>query len=758
MSSEIKSIESCLEKLANGNLSFNVDPAILKKSNDAGKMARLIQAILEDQRRKSTALVKLAKGDIAESIAEKSSGDELSKSINQAFLVIKSLKTDAEAVTVKIENGDTTAEVSSDRFPGAYNSIACAMNKSKETLLDSLKDAKRVVRALSVNDLTLRASTDCNGKFREFADDINLVCERLVNIQNAMFKVSKGDISDREVYQKVGKRSENDELVPAIISMTDSIGRLIAEASNINDQCSKGKLFGVRGNTEGLEGGFKTIIEGFNNALDLIANASGASISVLKSMAVNDYTKKVPEDFEGDCKFLADTINTVQSRLVSAQNVAMKISNGDISELENFRKVGRRSDNDQLVPSFTRMMESIQTLIDETNAIADAASEGNLDYRSDTATLNGEYANILNSFNVAFGSMREPLTEISGVLENAANGNHQFVAGTYNGVFGSLANDVNATITNIKTVAGQVTLALSQIEKGNLNTERVRKFKGEWNAVSIALNSINDKLNGLVSNIMSATEQVAAGSSQVATGSQALSEGATEQASSLEELTASITEIAAHTRLNAQNATQASTLAQTAKSNAERGNSDMKEMLASMRDINESSHNISKIIKVIDDIAFQTNILALNAAVEAARAGQHGKGFAVVAEEVRNLAARSAGAANETTTLIENSISLVQTGTKIADNTAKALDSIVDGVEKMVSIVDNIASASNEQATGIAQINQGVSQVSKVVQTNSATSEQSAAASEELSGQANLLRECVSKFTLKAAGSEDGTD
>jgi methyl-accepting chemotaxis protein len=265
-----------------------------------------------------------------------------------------------------------------------------------------------------------------------------------------------------------------------------------------------------------------------------------------------------------------------------------------------------------------------------------------------------------------------------------------------------------------------------------------------------AIGKMVDNLNEVMSNINSSAEQVASGSRQVSSSSMALSQGATEQASSIEQLTASLEEISAQTKHNADSANEANALAEAAKSNAVQGNTQMKEMQKAMDEINVSSSNISKIIRVIDDIAFQTNILALNAAVERARAGQHGKGFAVVAEEVRNLAARSANAAKETADMIEGSIKKADDGTKIANHTAEALDKIVQDVAKVAGLVGDIAVASNEQASGIAQVNQGIMQVSQVTQTNSATSQESAAASEELSSQAEVLKSQVSKFKLRS--------
>lgn len=288
-----------------------------------------------------------------------------------------------------------------------------------------------------------------------------------------------------------------------------------------------------------------------------------------------------------------------------------------------------------------------------------------------------------------------------------------------------------------------------EIANGSLDVEIDIDTKDEIGKLAKAFDIMVTNVNEVMTNINSASEQVASGAKQVSDSSMDLSQGSTEQASSVEELTASVEEISSQTQLNAEHAMNAKNISEEAKRNAERGNEDMEQMLVAMKEINESSSNISKIIKVIDEIAFQTNILALNAAVEAARAGQHGKGFAVVAEEVRNLAARSANAAKETTDMIEDSIRKAEDGTRIANETAVALHKIVDGVTEAANLINNIALASNEQAIAIEQINQGINQIADVVQNTSATSEETAAASEELSSQADLLQEQVQRFKLK---------
>jgi len=306
----------------------------------------------------------------------------------------------------------------------------------------------------------------------------------------------------------------------------------------------------------------------------------------------------------------------------------------------------------------------------------------------------------------------------------------------------SLYAAIRRMVDRLKEKAGLA----QQIAEGNLTTSVV--LSSERDVLGIALQGMTANLNEVLGQVQVSGEQIAAGSCQVSDASQSLSQGATESASSLEEISASLNQLASQTTTNAENANQANSLATEASHSAQQGSQQMQAMVGAMAEINEASQNISKIIKTIDEIAFQTNLLALNAAVEAARAGQHGKGFAVVAEEVRNLAARSAKAAEETSELIEGSVEKAANGSLIANQTADALSGIVSGISKVTDLVAEIAAASSEQAQGVSQISQGVSQIDAVTQQNTANAEESAAAAEELSGQATQLNEMLKRFTL----------
>ncbi len=304
----------------------------------------------------------------------------------------------------------------------------------------------------------------------------------------------------------------------------------------------------------------------------------------------------------------------------------------------------------------------------------------------------------------------------------------------------------------LKGMIQDIKYILGEMASGNFTVRSTcaDEYVGEYAEILGAMQRINRTLSNAFSRIGEASDQVANGADQVSNGAQALSQGATEQASSIEELSASIAEIASQVKQNAENAKKASESAEDAGTELLHSNEQMKTMVEAMGEISAKSSEISKIIKVIEDIAFQTNILALNAAVEAARAGAAGKGFAVVADEVRNLASKSAEAAKSTTVLIEQTITAVKNGSGIAESTANMMDQSAKATQKAVALIDEIAQASTQQAQSIEQVDVGVEQIAAVVQTNSATAEESAAASEELSGQAQVLKELLGKFKLNA--------
>jgi len=312
-------------------------------------------------------------------------------------------------------------------------------------------------------------------------------------------------------------------------------------------------------------------------------------------------------------------------------------------------------------------------------------------------------------------------------------------------------DEIGQTIGSCATFVKHVTdisEQLSKIAEGDLTTEV--ECLSNVDALGVGLQKMVDSMNEMFGDINASSAQVSSGSKQIADGAQSLAQGSTQQAATVEALSKSIVEIAEKTKDNADMANKAASLANTIMQNAQKGSGQMDEMTTAVREINQASQSISKVIKVIDDIAFQTNILALNAAVEAARAGQHGKGFAVVAEEVRNLAAKSAEAAKDTGGLIANSMEKAELGARIADDTAASLSEIVSGINESNQLISEIASASEVQSEGIAMINTSIDQVAQVVQQNSATAEESAAASVEMSGQADMLQDLISRFKLKS--------
>ena len=400
--------------------------------------------------------------------------------------------------------------------------------------------------------------------------------------------------------------------------------------------------------------------------------------------------------------------------------------------------------------SVDALMSNLKGVSTEIGGMVEAAADkGDLHYQIDCNKYEGGWREIMLGLNHIAEAVDKPIVEIRDAMASLDKGKFDvLVTGNYAGDFLVIKNAVNETIGDLAKYVQEIDNCLEAVSQGNLKRKITIDFNGDFNKIKQSINNITDTLYKTMSDISMASDQVLTGAKQISTSAMDLANGSNEQASSVEELNASIELINQQTHQNAVSAQDANDISNKSVLNAGEGNKTMKEMLEAMIKIKESSNNISRIIKVIEDIAFQTNLLALNAAVEAARAGEHGKGFAVVAEEVRSLAARSQTSVTETTGLIEDSISRVDLGSNMAEATSEALDIIVSNANEVLEIINNISVSSEEQAEAVSQVSLGLGQISKVVQSNSAISEETAAAAEELNSQAELLQQLVSYFKI----------
>ncbi|MBC3796042.1 methyl-accepting chemotaxis protein [Acetobacterium tundrae] len=655
-------ITDLFHKAELGDFDSEIPDDIIKRQDELGMLGLSFKKLSENIQENINTLEQISMGNLNVEVDVKSDKDSQSRSLLKVVDNLKNLESEVELLTDSATKGNLSVRGDADKFQGKYRDIVVGVNKTLDAVVEPLTMSADYVDKISKGNIPAKITATYNGDFNTIKQNLN--------------------------------------------SCIDNINALVADVNMLSNASTEGKLE-IQADESKHSGDYRKIIHGFNETLNSILAPINDARQVMTKMAANDYTIEMSGTYQGNMKEFAEEINLVHYRLLTVQDAFIRISKGDTSKLNEFIQVGKRSDNDKLMPSVIATLTTINNLIEESRNLAQAGVQGNLDVRSDVSKFEGGYREIVSGFNQTLDAIEKPITEAAQILEKMASGN------------------------------------LTDSVKGD--------YKGSYALIKDSLNGTMMSLNDILGNINTSADEVASGSKQVSYGSQALAQGATEQASLMQELSASIAEVANQTKENAFNANQANQLTLTAQKDAEHGNTQMQGMLQSMEAINESSSKISSIIMVIDDIAFQTNILALNAAVEAARAGQQGRGFAVVAEEVRTLAGRSAEAAKETTELIEGSIDKVRQGTVIANNTADSLNEIVTGVAKAAALVGKIDNASNEQTASINQINSAIDQVSQVVQTNSATAEESAAASEELYSQAELLKNMVNEFDLKSS-------
>ena len=521
------------------------------------------------------------------------------------------------------------------------------------------------------------------------------------SLKNVAKDVVKGNLSSSS---RTNLTDEIGELSNAIADMSDTFENILEDIESLSSRLDAGDI-SYRINTDRYEGTFKVTIAAINNAIEQLIQDSLYIVDRIKDFGEGNFKAEV-KDFPGDKRVIKDGVSAVQKAL---DDVYM-----DMFELIN------------------------------------AARNGQLDFRLDNNKYVGQWSEIIRGLNSFAESVVVPIKETQNALNQFSNGNFAHrITNEYKGEFNNIKNTVNFTAETIGSYISEISDVLIKMSNKDFDVSIDRQYLGDFEDIQQSVNLIVKNLNILTRDIISSAEQVSAGAKQISESSVSLAQGATNQSASVEKLNSIIKIISEQVEANVQGSNMSNNLLLETKLNANNGSKEMDKMLLAMEEINAASSSISNIIKVIDDIAFQTNILALNAAVEAARAGEHGKGFAVVAEEVRNLAARSQQAAKETTNLIETSVIKVEEGSRIANTTAESLNTIVEEIEKISHLASQSSVGSKEQEKSINEIKIAISEISSVTQANTATSEESAAASEELSSQAQVFYASVADFKLK---------
>ncbi len=662
------------------------------------------------------------------------------------------------------KQGQLDARIDEGAFHGRHLGRAKAVNAMLDALIGPLREAIAVTQRMTVNDYSKRVTGNYLGVFADLAAGINGVQERVRHVISTVRNVSQGNLEDLPEYRKIARRSEQDELVPSLIAMMESLGALVADAEMLSKAAVEGKLE-TRADVTKHQGDFRKVVEGVNATLDAvigplnvaakyvdeiskgvipakITDTYNGDFNVIKKnlnacidglgglqegtavtqrMAVNDYTKRVDGNYVGIFADLAGGINGVQERIHHVINTVKKVSQGNLEDLPEYKKIGRRSEQDQLVPSLIAMMDSLGALVADTEMLSKAAVEGKLATRADASKHQGDYRKVVEGVNETLDAVIEPIQEAGAVLKKIAGGDLTArVTGDYQGDHAEIKNNINAMTDGLRASMQSIT----------------------QNASSLA--SASEELTATSQQMSANAEETSAQANVVSAGAEQVNKNLQTVATGTEEMSASIKEIAKNAHESAKVATGAVKVAE-----------DTNQIVNKLGD---SSTEIGQVIKVITSIAQQTNLLALNATIEAARAGEAGKGFAVVANEVKELAKQTAKATED----ISRKIEAIQGDTK---NAVGAIAQISGVIRQVNDISNTIATAVEEQnattnemarnvaeaAKGSGEITKNIGGVAEAAKSTTQGSEDSLKAAQALSKMSSDLQNLVSQFKIDDA-------
>lgn len=677
-------------------------------------------------------VTEIANGNLEATIEKKSSDDQ----VYQWFVLlkenIKKLTDDTNVLVQAAVKGDLSTRADVSKHKGEYGKIVEGINNTLDAVIAPLHVTADYVARISKGDIPEKISQKYQGDFEELRNNMNILIEAMNNITTSARAIAEGNLN-----VSLQERSENDHLMKAFNLLTGVLRELRNELTRLTATAKDGKLQ-ERANSDLFSGAFQDVVTGLNEMLDATLLPVNEANRVLAMLSQGDLSDKITIDAKGDHQKMINAVNSVHSWLEELIEYITNIAEGNMTaEME------KASDNDQIHEWLVLLKTNVRNLVDDVNMLSEAAIEGKLSVRAEANRHKGEFRKIVEGVNKTLDSVVNPLSTAATYIERISKGDlPEQIRDEFKGDFNNLKNNLNVLIDAME----EITNTADKLAQGDFTVQV--KLRSENDMLMLALNNMVDKVGDTLTKVRTVAEKVATGSKQMTTSAEAMSSGATEQAASLEEISSSMNEVSSQTQMTADFSGEAKRISAEAREVTEAGNKEMQNLLEAMEEINIASHNISGIIKVIDEIAFQTNLLALNAAVEAARAGRHGKGFAVVAEEVRNLAARSAKAASETTELIENAMNKSENGSEIVKNTAEILKKINQGSSKTAELLEEIDVASKEQASSISSINSGLSQIEQVTQQNTAFAMESASEAQDLSQLALDLETMLDSFNL----------
>jgi methyl-accepting chemotaxis protein len=681
---------------------------------------------------------RVAAGDVSMDINVKGK-DERSLIIAMQRMVenIRSLVADANMLSKAAVEGKLATRADVSKHGGDFQKIVQGVNDTLDAVIGPLNVAAEYVDRISKGDIPQKITDSYNGDFNEIKNNLNTCIDAIGTMVDETGVVIKaavgGQLSTRADAEKL--QGVYRKILRGINETLDAVIGPLNVAAEYVDRISKGEIPAKI--TDSYNGDFNEIKNNINQCIDGLGGLVETS-KVLEKMALNDYTQKVEGQYQGIFAKTAESVNDLLKRVLHVQDTIVNIAHGDMSDLEGYKKIGRRCDNDKNIPAIIIMIEAINAMIADAEMLAKAAVEGKLATRADASKHQGDYKKIVEGVNQTLDAVIGPLNVAAEYVDRIAKGDIPAkISDTYNGDFNEIKNNLNQLIDALN----EITKLAQEIANGNLLVSA--KERSGQDELMKNLGNMIVKLTDVVSDVSTAANNVATGSQQMSGTGQQMSQGATEQAASAEEISSSMEQMVSNIKQNADNAQQTEKISLKAAQDAREGGKAVSETVGAMKEI------ASK-ISIIEEIARQTNLLALNAAIEAARAGEHGKGFAVVATEVRKLAERSQLAAGEINKLSASSV-------EVAEKAGDMLIRIVPDIQRTAELVSEINAASNEQNTGAEQISKAIQQLDKVIQQNASATEEMASTSEELSSQAEQLQDAIAFFKVGGVNTNEKT-